>query len=159
MPSSQSACQSWQMSSAHLTVCHTWVLLMRSFVWNWRWQYWLTWVETCWSSQTSSGKQSFNSPMLNVCLLSLKSIHTSGAWMKRRGKKLSTWELEETDTSAPYGKRTWVLGRIQKQNMHDTYSPCKDQRTVEIGVQLQSFPFGLISGVLQQWCFTTTCMS
>lgn len=53
-PSSQSACHSWQMNSAPLTACPTWVWLRRSAVWSWRWQCWPTWAETCWRCLSSS---------------------------------------------------------------------------------------------------------
>lgn len=47
-PSYQSACQSWQMNSAQVTVGPIWVWLGRSAVQSWRWQCSPTWVETCW---------------------------------------------------------------------------------------------------------------
>lgn len=71
-PSSPSACQSWQMNSAQITVCLTWVWLRISAVRSWRWLCSLTWVETCWRCLTSLSMHTMQ--LLTVYLHNMKSL-------------------------------------------------------------------------------------
>lgn len=169
--SSLSACQSWLVSSAPVTVSPTWVWLGKSAVQSWRQQCSPTLVGTSWRCPILSSMQPYSvwrawheifgsgyfCDLSCFNLASKKIIHTSDVWTKKRRSKLSSWGHKETVVSAALGKRTLLLGMTQKQNAHDTSSSWTGQMTAESGVRWRSFLSRLTSGVSLQWCCITTC--